>query len=100
MNIEIFKVILGGIPPVLGVMRDVVHVVYYCHLAILRTKRAIEIVNVQPRASPVQHLAGMQLVPRLRGIRMVKIHIHRHANRLTKEDPRAVILPSTGGDGV
>jgi len=98
MDVEVVHVILGGIPPFVRVTRYVVRIVYYRHLAELRAQGTIKIEDVQPCPRPVQHLTCVELVTGLRGIRMVKVHVHRYADRLAEVNPRTVFLPPTGGD--
>lgn len=76
VDIEMWHVVWGTPPPVLGVIRCVIHVADDGRLAVLRSSRPIEVKAVQPDARAIELLAGVDLVLGPSGIWEVKVQVY------------------------
>lgn len=66
MDIGVRQIVRRAAPPILRVRRNEIVIPYRRRLPVLGPHRAVEIEAVQPRSSPVQHLASVRLVHRRR----------------------------------
>jgi len=75
LDIEVLHVVRRALPPIFGVVRSIICVVDRRWLSILRTSRPVKVETVQPNPSAIEHLSGVVLTERLRGIWEVKIQV-------------------------
>lgn len=83
VNIEVFQVVLRAMPPIGGVVGNVVRVVNDWPFAILRAGGSVEIKAVQPNAVAIEHFTSMLLVNRCRRARQIEIQINRNSGRIS-----------------
>ena len=79
VDVEILHVVWRSLPPILRMVEDIVLRTDNRRLAILRPSRAVKVQAVHPNTSPIEHLACVVLVERLRGVRKVQIEVSGRA---------------------
>jgi hypothetical protein len=65
MHIEMLEVVRGGLVPFCRVIRHVVCIADDRWLAVLRARRSVEIVTIEPDTSSVEDFSCLPLVSRL-----------------------------------
>lgn len=80
MNVKALQIVWRALPPIIGVIRDVIPVTDDRALPVLDAGRAVEIVAIKPGPRSVEHFARPQLVlPGSSRDRMMKFQIGGHS---------------------
>jgi hypothetical protein len=85
LDIEVLHVVRRALPPILGMVGSIIHIVDRWWLPVLRTSRPIKVETVHPNTSTVEHLPSMVLAERLRGIWEMEIQVSRSPEKERKE---------------